>query len=217
MSGDSNPKNELKLKMYETFRSHIERAENSFWTYMLFYLQFLIGLNGVVGILCRYLDKLSVEIIAFLALVNILLSFIEIIVIIERGKWFFRNMILTVNLEKNILKEEHIILIPKIYSKFDNFNKVIDTMGEIFIALFIAIYIISIIVLGCLANSPKIAYFKNILSVGVLFLIVWLNGYLLLEWINKKIKLTKFYPYRISHTIGYNDYIFLLLFYLWKY
>ncbi|AAB98982.1 TPA: hypothetical protein HA335_04230 [Methanocaldococcus jannaschii] len=189
MSEDSNPKNDLKLKMYETFRSHIERAENSFWTYMLFYLQFLVGINGAVGILCRYLSNnlqnFPTEIIiAFLALVNILLSLIGIIVIIERGKWFFRNMILTVNLERYILKEEHIKIIPKRYSKFDNFNKVIDTTGRIFISIFIGIYMISVIALGYLANSCK-----TIILFGTGFFIIVVIIYFLdlLDWIYRRI------------------------------
>jgi len=138
-------KDNMKLKMYETFINRIEKERELFWKYMSIYFTFMIGINGIIG----YINKTDIKILLIiLSFINLILSIIGIVIIIESNKWFFRNMMVVSNIENKILgKDEHTTLIPNSYTELDTFNKVLDTNSLIFVSLFATIFIFSIVLL----------------------------------------------------------------------
>jgi len=138
-------KDNMKLKMYETFINRIEKERELFWKYMSIYFTFMIGINGIIG----YINKTDIKmLLIILSFINLILSIIGIVIIIESNKWFFRNMMVVSNIENKILgKDEHTTLIPNSYTELDTFNKVLDTNSLIFVSLFATIFIFSIVLL----------------------------------------------------------------------
>ena len=134
-------KDDMKLKIYETFRNRIEKAEENFWKYMIFYLGLMAGVNGIIW---KLLGDNQPWTYILLSIVNIVLSTIGIVITIDYGKWFFRNMMLIANIEKRILGAEVVEYIPYSYTELENFNKIFDTVSSVFVSLFATIFIFSI-------------------------------------------------------------------------
>jgi hypothetical protein len=143
---DEQLEREFILRMYETFREHINRSEDTFWKFMSFYLGAIYGGTGLIALLIKSQTNSDLKLFIVIApYIITILSFIGINMLIERGKWFFRNMLLTLNLELQVLgRAEYERFFPKEYCNPNKFRKIFDHLALIFSYIFLVNILVSI-------------------------------------------------------------------------
>ena len=113
------------IELYRRFVSHLETYDKLFWAFMSGYTTAILSLKAF---------QIPKDVLPLAMMIS---SFLGINLIIERGKWFFRNSVLVVRIEHLKLIDPKNVF-PEDYTNPDNFNKVFDTIATIFACILLA-------------------------------------------------------------------------------
>jgi len=124
------------IELYRRFVSHLETYDKLFWVFMSGYTTAILSLKAF---------QIPKDVLPLAMMIG---SFLGINLIIERGKWFFRNSVLVVRIEhikfRQMKRCPNTVFPPK-YTNPKEFDKIFDTIATIFACILLATALTSLV------------------------------------------------------------------------
>lgn len=160
-----NERKEFLLHLYDQLWQSIMRIEQGLWQFIGIYAG-IIGVHITIG---KEQPHLAVYLI-------IILSFWGINIAINAGKWFERNRMMIINIEKEFIKEDLEKIMPISYHE-KSFRRWFTTLDRIHMAIFTANIVVSLSVYwdSLLRPITNLVWFVILALVGLIGTILHLR------------------------------------------
>lgn len=134
-------RSEFLLHLYDALWENIRSFENSIWQFLAVYGTILVASLSLIHTMSNSGGATKVPVIQFVVFAIITLSSIGIAIVIDRAKWFRRNLLFIINLEREFLFENDLgKIMPKHYH--EKKDKILDGISWMYILMYILISLV---------------------------------------------------------------------------